>query len=227
MSVSTFESQPATMRTYPETLPAKLRVLVVDDNDSVATAIAALLATRGYDTVKASSGDVALAHLRDEYFDVLLCDVKMPRMSGLEVLSESLRIDVDLPVLMLTGMGDANNGREALKRGAMDYLSKPIELDELDQAVGSAARDRRTRIDEQRSAELSTKELELVDGPLNGRKVHLHGRSLRLWVALQPDGEHVWGASDPATGVPAGARLLGSYGLAPDESALNWTAKPD
>lgn len=212
-------------RIHPETLPEKLRVLIVDDNESVLSAIAALLRSRGYETVTATNGQSALAHLQDEYFDVLLCDVKMPQMSGLDVLSDALRIDVDLPVLMLTGANDVTSAREALKRGAMDFLTKPIELDDLDQAVGSAARDRRTRIDQLRAAELSARELELKDGPLDGRKVHLHDKSLRLWVALKPDGEHVWGASDPATGVPAGARYLGSYGLAADGSALHWTAR--
>jgi CheY-like chemotaxis protein len=208
---------------HPDTLPEKLRVLIVDDNDAVAVAISRLLTARGYDTTTANNGATALARIGAEYFDVMLCDVKMPQMSGLEVLSEALRIDVDLPVLMLTGVGDIHSGRDALKRGAMDYLTKPIELDELDQAVGSAARDRRAKIEQQRSAELASKELELRDGPLDGRKVHLHDSKLRLWVAVKVDGEHIWGASDPATGVPADARLLGSYGLAPDAGALNWT----
>ena len=82
----------ALSRDYPKVLPEKVRVLVVDDNESVCAAIAGLLKSRGYDTIAATSGLSALKYLEAEYFDVLLCDVKMPSMSGLEVLSEALRI---------------------------------------------------------------------------------------------------------------------------------------
>ena len=123
----------------------RLRVLIVDDQVPVLVALSSLLTSRGYEAVTADSGATALAKLRQEYFDVLLCDVRMPEMSGLEVLSEALRMDADLPVLMLTGVNDVATAREALARGAMDYLTKPIELDALDKSVRSAANERREK----------------------------------------------------------------------------------
>jgi DNA-binding NtrC family response regulator len=110
----------------------------VDDQEAVRLAIARLLGGRGHEVVTAGTGAAALTKLREEYFDVLLCDVRLPEMSGLEILSQAMLLDRDLPVLMLSGASDVATAREALKRGAMDYLTKPIELDDLDLAVRSA-----------------------------------------------------------------------------------------
>jgi FixJ family two-component response regulator len=210
---------------------SKMRVLVVDDQPAVLAAIAAMLRGRGFDAVTADSGDAALTRLRAEYFDVLLCDVRMPGMSGLDILSQALLIDHELPVLMLTGANDLSTARDALSRGAMDFLTKPIDPDDLDQAVRSAAADRREHLERTRTeqharddaAELGSRELELQGGPLDGRRVHLHDSRLRLWVGAQADGEYVWGAGDTHAALPANSRLLGSYGLSQGDSLLMWT----
>lgn len=208
--------------------PAKPRVLVVDDEDSVSTAIATLLSRRGCDAVTANSGPAALARMREEYFDVVLCDVRMPGMSGLEFLSEALLLDRDLPVLMLSGSSDLATARDALARGAMDYLAKPIELSELDLAVRSATRHRRHEIERQRAERLKLEEkppetVELQGGPLAGRKVHLEDRRFRLWVVVQPDGERVWAAAELPDNLPEGTRVLGAYGFSRTVGALTWT----
>jgi DNA-binding response OmpR family regulator len=206
------------------------RVLIVDDQDTVRVAIASLLSKRGCDVVTAESGQAALARVRAEYFDVLLCDVRMPGMSGLELLSEALLLDNDLPVLMLSGAGDMATARDALARGAMDYLRKPIELDELDEAIRSATRHRRHGIERQRaerlaasSAEQRMETLELHGGPLDGRRVRLEDRRFKLWVVIKQDGEHVWAAVSMPAELPADTRLLGSYGLTSAGTGMNWT----
>jgi two-component system C4-dicarboxylate transport response regulator DctD len=159
-------------------IPDRPRVLIVDDEKSVCDAISSMLGRRGCETATASSGPAALTRLREEYFDVLVCDVCMPGMSGLECLSEALLLDRDLPVLMLTGMNDIGTAREALERGAMDILTKPIELSELENAVRSAARHRRYEIERQRAEQLKrggavvdAETFELLGGPLAGRLV--------------------------------------------------------
>src|SRR5258708_19206229 len=113
---------------------SQLRVLVVDDQQTVRAAISGLLVARGFDVVSAGTGEKALEHLRTEYFDVMLCDVRMPGMPGLELLTNALNIERSLPVLMLTAENHLESARDALERGALAYFSNPIEMDELDQA---------------------------------------------------------------------------------------------
>ena len=210
------------------------RVLIVDDQEAVRVAIASLLSKRGCDVVMADSGLSALARVRAEYFDVLLCDVRMPGMSGLELLSEALLLDNDLPVLMLTGANDMATARDALARGAMDYLRKPVELDELESAIRSATRHRRHEIERQRAEKLASataekgmETLELHGGPLDRRHVRLEDRRFKLWVVVKQDGEHVWAAVTMPAELPADTRLLGSYGLSSGKAGMTWTATLD
>jgi CheY-like chemotaxis protein len=209
--------------------PPRTRVLIADDQDTVRVAIASLLEKRGCEVVTAESGESALARLRSEYFDVMLCDVRMPGMSGLELLSEALLLDRDLPVLMLTGVGDTATARDALARGAMDYLTKPVELDDLDMAIRSAARHRRYEIDRQRKEQLGqqpanteAETFELEGGPLSGQRVRLEDRRHRLWIVEKRDGEHVWAAPELPAELPTDTRLIGSYTLADDNAVMTW-----
>jgi CheY-like chemotaxis protein len=209
---------------------AKPRVLVVDDEPAVRGAIATFLSRRGCDAVGAESGAAALERLHEEYFDVILCDVRMPVMSGLEFLSAALLLDRDLPILMLSGASDLSTAREALARGAMDYLTKPIQLTELEQAVQSATRHRRHEIDKQRAqrdtapADEPRETVELHGGPLAGRKVYVDDRRFRLWVVSQLDGQHVWAAVARPDNLVEGASVVGSYGFSREEGGMAWTA---
>ena len=126
--------------------PAQQRVLVVDDEESVRDALSRFLRSRGFDAVTAHSGAVALERLRQESFDIVLCDVNMPEMTGTELVPRALQVDADIAVLMLTGVNDAAIATEALSRGAMDYLLKPIELGELERAIERALHRRHLEI---------------------------------------------------------------------------------
>jgi CheY-like chemotaxis protein len=209
------------------------RVLIVDDQEHVRVAIASLLTKRGCEVVMAESGPAGLERVRAEYFDVLLCDVKMPGMSGLEFLSEAMLLDRDLPVLMLSGVIDMATARDALARGAMDYLRKPVELDELDSAIHAATRHRRHEIEKQRaeklaaeSAEQPAQTLDLRGGPLDGRRVRLEDRRFKLWVVVKQDGEHVWAAVNMPAELPADTRLLGCYRMAREGPGMVWEPQP-
>ncbi len=201
------------------------RVLIVDDQQSVRDAIARLLATRGYDAVTAESGAAALARLQAEYFDVMLCDVRMPKMSGLELLSAALLLDRDLPVLMLSGLNDIATARDALARGAMDYLKKPIELDDLDDAVRAAAHHRRNiarRTPAGGTAVVGADGVELKGGPRSGQWVPWEESRYRLWVVTQADGQHVWAAVDMPVGIPEDAVLVGFYSYSRESRTMTW-----
>ena len=201
------------------------RVLIVDDQQSVRDAIARLLATRGYDAATAESGAAAMARLETEYFDVLLCDVAMPKMSGLELLSAALLLDRDLPVLMLSGVNDIATARDALARGAMDYLKKPIELDDLDEVVRAAAHHRRNiarRTPAGGTAVVGVDGVELKGGPRSGQWVPWEESRYRLWVVTQADGQHVWAAVDIPVGIPADAVLVGFYSYSRESRTMTW-----
>jgi putative two-component system response regulator len=137
--------------------PDVSRVLVVDDESSIRQAIARFLRERGYDVHVCGSGPAALALLEHERFVVMLCDVRMPEMSGLEVVPRALELDRDLAVLMLTAVNEAGAATEALSRGALDYLVKPVAFVDLQAAVERAIHRRQLEID-RRSVERHIRE---------------------------------------------------------------------
>lgn len=128
--------------------PPVKRILVVDDEEAICQALAKFLRSRGYDVQTAHSGQEALETLtRDSRFMLMLCDVRMPGLSGVELVPRALAIDPDLAIMMLTGVNDAPTATEALSSGAMDYLLKPVELLDLHHAIERALHKRDLTID--------------------------------------------------------------------------------
>jgi CheY-like chemotaxis protein len=111
------------------------RILVVDDEPEVCLVLRDFLVTRGHEVALAESGPAALAAL--ETFDpaVVLLDVDMPQMTGLEVLKRIVATRPGLPVIMVTANADVGLTSQLLSAGAADYVPKPFDLDYLDQAV--------------------------------------------------------------------------------------------
>jgi two-component system response regulator PilR (NtrC family) len=107
------------------------RVLVVDDEKSILMLLEEALTQWGYQVTAAGTGADALAALRTEVFDAALTDVRMPDMSGLDLLREIKKRDESIEVVIMTGYPTISSAVEALKEGAYDYLSKPLILDEL------------------------------------------------------------------------------------------------
>jgi response regulator RpfG family c-di-GMP phosphodiesterase len=124
----------------------------VDDEEAIRSALSKFLRARGYDAVAVEGGAQALDQLQQERFDALLCDVRMPGMTGLDVVPRALELSPDLAILMLTAVSDAPTATEALSHGAMDYLMKPVELADLARAVERALHKREVEI-QQRSIE--------------------------------------------------------------------------
>jgi cyclic di-GMP phosphodiesterase len=123
------------------------RILLVDDEATIRLALTRFLRDRGYDVHECGSGPAALAVLEQERFVLMLCDVRMPEMSGLDVVPRALALDPDLAVLMLTAVNDAAAATEALTKGALDYLVKPIALSDLQAAVERGVHRRQLEID--------------------------------------------------------------------------------
>jgi two-component system response regulator HydG len=113
-------------------------VLVVDDARSALRALEAILSREGYAVLMAASGEEALAILAKHEVDLVLCDVKMPRMDGLQVLQEVKTHDAGIAVVMMSGHGDITTAVSAMKEGAFDYLTKPLGKDDVLRTVQKA-----------------------------------------------------------------------------------------
>jgi len=111
----------------------KNHILVVDDEGSMRLALSETLRRGGYAVETAADGFDALQKFRKEQFRAVITDVKMPKMSGLDVLKEIKRISPQTPVIMVTAYGTIQNAVEAMKEGASDYILKPFSYEDLGQ----------------------------------------------------------------------------------------------
>jgi putative nucleotidyltransferase with HDIG domain len=117
-------------------------VLVVDDEEPIRNALKKFLAQQQYEVYAAGSGDDALAQLRRHKIALMLCDIRMPGTSGIDLVPQALEIEPELAILMLTAVNDATSAALCMQRGALDYLTKPIELSDLGRAVQRALKRR-------------------------------------------------------------------------------------
>ena len=136
---------------------ATKRLLIVDDEETIRLALGKYLRSLGYEVLTADCGPAAIDLLDRQRFMIMLCDVRMPGMSGVEVVTKAAQIDADMAIMMLTAVNDAPTATEALSHGAMDYLMKPIELEDLKTAVDRALHKRELSI-EQRNVERMIRE---------------------------------------------------------------------
>ena len=113
-------------------------LLLVDDEDSFRLPLSKRLAKRGFVVEQAADGSQCLAMLGEKRIDVVVLDVKMPGMSGIDVLQNIKREHPDIEVILLTGHATTASGVEGIKSGAFDYLTKPIEFDQLVNKIGQA-----------------------------------------------------------------------------------------
>lgn len=106
-------------------------LLVVDDEDALRNVLSSELQSEGYSVMSAADGDEAIATLQQKSFDLVLLDIKMPRVDGFEVLKFIKENYPKTKVIMLTGFADLKNAIESKKLGAEDFVSKPYDLVDL------------------------------------------------------------------------------------------------
>jgi DNA-binding NtrC family response regulator len=146
------------------------RVLIVDDEETIRLALRRFLRSRGFEVEIAGSGDQALEILDAHSFSLMLCDVRMPGMTGVQVVPEARARDQDLAIIMLTAVNDAATATEVLAAGASDYLTKPVELADLQQAVDRALHKRTEGIEKRRLDKLIREEVALRTAELEQEK---------------------------------------------------------
>ncbi len=132
------------------------RILLVDDEERFRTTLAKRLSEKGYQVADVGSGNEALDYIRDNHVDVMVLDIKMPGLDGIETLGEVKVNDPGIEVVLLTGHGTVETAIEGMRAGAYDYLMKPCEIDELMEKIDGAfevktKRDERLKKAEERS----------------------------------------------------------------------------
>lgn len=105
------------------------KILIIDDNESLRYTLENVLEEHGFNPTSVEDGIKALEEIRTKSYDLVICDMKMPKMDGMQILAEMKKIDPDLPFIILTAFGDIKNAVEAMKHGASDYLTKPFDND--------------------------------------------------------------------------------------------------
>ena len=126
---------------------AQTSVLIVDDEDAIRQALERFITRLGHRAVLARDGISALERVSQGRFDLMLCDVRMPGLSGVELVPKVLERDPDVAILMLTAVDEPRTAVECLKLGAYDYLIKPVDLDELELSMRTALRRRQLEIE--------------------------------------------------------------------------------
>ena len=122
-------------------------ILVVDDEDGIRQALNRFLTRQGYRVAQAPDAAAALAAIDSAHPQGMLCDIRMPNMSGVELLPKALAADTDLAIIMLTAIDEPRTAIECLKLGAYDYLIKPVDLDELELSLQGALRQRQLEVE--------------------------------------------------------------------------------
>lgn len=106
-------------------------VLIIDDEAAIRKTLTEILGYEGYKIDEAADGEEGLKKFRDKAYDIILCDVKMPKMDGIEFLERAKEINPDTPIIIISGHGNIDTAVEAVKKGAFDYISKPPDLNRM------------------------------------------------------------------------------------------------
>lgn len=107
------------------------KILIVDDEAAIRSALKEVLEYEGFSISEAPDGETALKMVMKESFDLIFCDIKMPKLDGLDFLSELKKEEIHVPVVMITGHGTIDTAVEAIKRGAYDFIQKPLDLNRV------------------------------------------------------------------------------------------------
>jgi RNA polymerase sigma factor (sigma-70 family) len=164
------------------------RVYIIDDDAAVRDSLALLLRLHGFDTVEFEGAEAFLSAVAADWSGIVLVDLRMPGMSGLELQSELLARKIELPVIVITAHGETSAARTSFKTGAVDFLEKPIDRDQLLNAVreGWAIESERVRRASQTAAvtrqieRLTPREREVLDRVVAGK----HNREIAEELAI-------------------------------------------
>lgn len=107
------------------------KILVIDDQKSIRNTLKEILEYEGNEVILAETGPLGLESFESDKFDIVLCDIKMPDMDGIEVLQKMMEKNPEVPVIMISGHGNVDTAVDAIKKGAYDFIEKPLDLNRL------------------------------------------------------------------------------------------------
>jgi putative two-component system response regulator len=223
--------------------PQKHKLLVVDDEDSIRNALTRYLSARGYSVGEAANGEEALRVLGDDSYSLMLLDVNMPGMNGIDLVPEALDREPELAILMLSAVSDASTAAACMQRGAFDYLTKPIELTDLSNSIERALKRRDTMVqnreisswlkeevqrrtqevdqEREKQQQLTIATLEALINAQEAKNPYLSGHSARVSAFAASVAHHLGLTDDEVEEIRTAGRLhdLGKIGV--QESVLN------
>ena len=182
------------MTSPPSTPPAeRTTVLVVDDEEGIRKALERFLTRLGYQVAAASNATEALERLAADRPQTMLCDIRMPETSGVELLPKVLAQDPDLAVIMLTAIDEPRTAIECLKLGTYDYLIKPVDLEELELSLQHALRQRQLELDRRQLEQWLAREVAVRTRELEERTASIEEIALDAIAAAND-----WAGADEA-----------------------------
>ncbi len=177
----------------PEAGAERTTVLVVDDEEGIRKALERFLTRLGYQVAIAANATEALQRLATDHPHTMLCDIRMPETSGVELLPKVLAQDPDLAVIMLTAIDEPRTAIECLKLGAYDYLIKPVDLEELELSLQHALRQRQLELDRRQLEQWLAREVAVRTRELEERTASIEEIALDALAAAKE-----WAGADEA-----------------------------
>src|SRR5947209_20473901 len=160
-------------------------ILVVDDEEGIRQALERFLTRLGYRVITAGDAAEALAQVAQGGPQAMLCDIRMPNMTGIELVPKALAQDADLAILMLTAIDEPRTAIECLKLGAFDYLIKPVDLEELELSLQHALRQRQLEVDRRELEQWLAREVAVRTRDLEERSAAIEDVALDALAAAR------------------------------------------
>ena len=189
----------------------KTKILVVDDEETARVSLADILRLEGYDVKAVDSGEAAIESLENDNYDLMLLDIKMPGMDGVEVMEKATEMAPNTLIILLTAYGSLETAVDALRQGAHDYLTKPASPHEILSSVSSGLA-RRAEMQRKRlllgQLETSLQELKDVEGVSQASVVGRRVVTLPGDVMADMARREVWCGNDKVSLTPTEGKLL-------------------
>lgn len=189
----------------------KAKILVVDDEEFIRNSLEEILRLEGYEVLAVGNGELALAALQRETIDLMLLDLKMPAMDGMEVMRGALKTSPETRIILLTGHGSLESAIEALRQGAHDYILKPANSSEI---LSSVARGLAKRAEQQHRRMLleqldsSIQRLKDVEGLEAGGVLGQQTIALEDGVVIDLSRREVWRGNQRVSLTPTEGKLM-------------------